>query len=140
MSSNRKNIFELMALKEKIGITRKMKNVSLLREELGKTTDLKDQLGEAVAATKTPAGQQTAGQLRANSWYLTQILDQLETIENRETFLSKEVKNEDIAIAKARQKRDKSLDKSAEIYLQQANLREEKIAAQLSGGRRNPSR
>lgn len=129
-----------MALKEKIGITRKMKNVSLLREELGKTTDLKDQLGEAVAATKTPDGEQTAGQLRANSWYLTQILDQLETIENRETFLSKEVKNEDIAIAKARQKRDKSLDKSAEIYLQQANLRKEKIAAQLSGGRRNPSR
>ncbi|MDC3401492.1 insulinase family protein [Alphaproteobacteria bacterium] len=140
MSNTRKNIFELMALKEKIGITRKMKNVSLLREELGRTTDLKGQLGEAVTATKTPDGEQTAGQLRANSWYLTQILDQLDTIENRETFLSKEVKDEEMAIAKSRQKRDKSLEKSAEIYLHQANIREEKIAAQLSGARRNPNR
>jgi len=131
-----KNVFELMALKEKIAIARKMQALNVLQEEINKAETLEIQLDDALLATKDRAGEQNIGQLRSNAWYRNQIMDQRVSVKNRHEFLSKEVSTERVLIAQARIKREKSVQKSAALGAEELVEKTNKFEADLAGRRR----
>jgi hypothetical protein len=132
----RRSVFELLALREKISVTKKSRNLSLLRQELEKTERLRDQLDEAIDQTEDGIGEQTAGQLRANSWYRGQMMDQRETMRNRESFLSQEVDNTRRDVAQTRRRENRAADLAQSRKKSEAQAREDKAEADLFGRRR----
>ena len=136
---NSKNIFELIALKEKIAIARKIKAVNVLQDEITKAEILEEQLDDALQATQDQTGEQNIGQLRSNAWYRTQIMDQRSSVKNRHEFLSNEVSSERLSIAQARLKREKSVEKSQTYKTSQLLEKENKFEADIASlGRGSP--
>lgn len=138
MASNksRRSVFELLALREKIAITKKSRNLSFLRQELEKTERIRGQLDTAIDETDDGAGEQTAGQLRANNWYRGQMLEQRETMRNRETFLAHEVDTTRQEVARSRRRETRAEDLAATRKKSEAQAKEDKAEADLFGRRR----
>lgn len=126
MTRKKRNIFELLSLKEKIKFVKKTRQVGVLREELGRVRVLSDQLDEAIAATRDTQGEQMAGALRANNWYRDKMMAQKDTVDNRNEFLTSEVENEEKALIQIRLKQDRSRDRADDYRRQQALERENK--------------
>jgi|DEB0MinimDraft_10_1074344.scaffolds.fasta_scaffold244967_1 MoxR-like ATPase len=124
MTRKKRNVFELLSLKEKIKYVKKTRQVGVLREELNRARILVDQLDEAIAATEDEQGEQMAGTLRANGWYRDQMMVQKETVSNRKEFLSTEVANEEKELIQIRLKQDRSRDRAREVERQEAIERE----------------
>lgn len=138
MASNksRRSVFELLALREKIAITKKSRNLSFLRQELEKTERIRGQLDTAIDETDDGVGEQTAGQLRANNWYRGQMLEQRETMRNRETFLAQEVDTTRQEVARSRRRETRAEDLAATRKKSEAQAKEDKAEADLFGRRR----
>lgn len=132
----RRSVFELLALREKISITKKSRNLSLLRQELEKTERLRDQLDAAIDQTENGIGEQTAGQLRANSWYRGQMMDQRDTMRNRESFLSQEVDTTRRDVAQSRRRKTRAADLATARKKTEAQDREDKAESDLFDRRR----
>ncbi len=132
----RRSVFELLALREKISITKKSRNLSLLRQELEKTERLRDQLDAAIDQTENGIGEQTAGQLRANNWYRGQMMEQRDTMRNRESFLSQEVDTTRRDVAQSRRRETRAADVATARKKTEAQDREDKAESDLFDRRR----
>jgi len=132
----RRSVFELLALREKILITKKSRNLSLLRQELEKTERLRDQLDAAIDQTENGIGEQTAGQLRANNWYRGQMMEQRDTMRNRESFLSQEVDTTRRDVAQSRRRETRAADLATARKQTEAQDREDKAESDLFDRRR----
>jgi hypothetical protein len=133
----RRSVFELLALREKISITKKSRSLSLLRQELEKTERLRDQLDAAIDQTENGTGEQTAGQLRANSWYRGQMMEQRDTMRNRESFLSQEVDTTRRDVAQSRRRETRAADLANARKKTEAQAREDKAESDLFDRRRS---
>ncbi len=137
MTRKKRNVFELLSLKEKIKYVKKTRQVGLLREELTRVQILADQLDEAIAKSQDVKGEQQAGALRVNGWYRDQMMAQKETVDNRSEFLSTEVANEEKALIQIRLKQDRSNDRAHAYRRQEAVARENKRDREITDrGRR----
>jgi hypothetical protein len=132
----RRSVFELLALREKISITKKSRNLSLLRQELEKTERLRDQLDAAIDQTENGIGEQTAGQLRANNWYRGQMMEQRDTMRNRESFLSQEVDTTRRDVAQSRRRETRAAELATTRKKTEAQDREDKAESDLFDRRR----
>ena len=56
----------------------------------------------------TRTGEQSVASLRADSWYRTNVLEQLKTLENRSQFLRTEIDDANVDLAKARRKEERA--------------------------------
>ena len=110
MAPPREKIFEKVALKQRLDVTRKLRNLAVLREELQKTESLCEQLEGILKDIMVHTGEQSVASLRADSWYRSNVLEQLKTLENRSQFLRAEIHDANRELAKARRKKARAQD------------------------------
>ena len=110
MAIPREKMFEKIALKQRLDVMRKSRSLAVLREELQKTESLCEQLDGILKDIMARTGEQSVASLRADSWYRANVLEQLETLENRGQFLRTEIHDANTELAKARRKETRAQD------------------------------
>jgi hypothetical protein len=110
MAPPREKIFEKVALKQRLDVMRKSRSLAVLREELQKTESLCEQLDGILNDIMARTGEQSVASLRANSWYRSNVLEQLKTLENRVQFLRTEIHDANRELAKARRRKTRAQD------------------------------
>ncbi len=110
MAPPREKIFEKVALKQRLDVMRKSRSLAVLREELQKTESLCEQLEGILKDIMARTGEQSVANLRADSWYRSNVLEQLKTLENRGQFLRAEIHDANRELAKARRKETRAYD------------------------------
>ena len=106
----KKSIYERYSIKQKINVTRQSEIMQTLNLELKKSRELSLQLNQIAKQTEIKPGETNAIFLRSSYWYGTKVQEQLESAKNRNAFLEKEVNNSRKLLAKAVNKKNKSLD------------------------------
>ena len=110
MASPREKIFEKVAFKQRLDVMRKSRGLAVLREELQKTESLCEQLEGILKDIIVHTGEQSVASLRADSWYRSNVLEQLKTLENRGQFLRAEIRDANRELAEARCKKTRAKD------------------------------
>ena len=110
MAPPREKIFEKVALKQRLDGMRKSRSLAVLREELQKTESLCEQLEGILKDITVRSGEQSVASMRADSWYRSNVLEQLKTLENRGQFLRAEIHDANRELAKARRKKTRAQD------------------------------
>ena len=136
----RASIFKKMALRDKLEASRKRQSLNVLREELSKHRDMRDQLETLVKEASSPDKAQTAMALYSASWYSTRVRDQLEMVANRCTHLDKEVQIMQTDLARAEQKRARKQERADELTSQAKKTAQDKADERLAELRKRPSK
>ena len=110
MAPLREKIFEKIALKQRVDVMRKSRSLAVLREELQKTENLCEQLDGILKDIMARTGEQSVASMRADSWYRSNVLEQLKTLENRGQFLRAEILDGNRELANARRKKTRAQD------------------------------
>ena len=110
MAPPREKIFEKVALKKRLDLIRKSRSLAVLREEFQKTESLCEQLKVILKDIRAHNGEQSVASLRAESWYRSNVLEQLKTLENRGQFLRDEIHDATRELAKARRQETRAYD------------------------------
>ena len=131
MAPPREKIFEKVALKQRLDVMRKSRNLAVLREELQKTESLCEQLDAILKDIMTRTGEQSVASLRADSWYRTNVLEQLKTLENRSQFLRTEINDANTELAKVRRKETRALEAARDQKRQRREKAEQKRESEL---------
>ena len=131
-------IFKKMALRDKVEASRKRQSLSVLRDELSKNQDVRDQLENLVEEASSPDEAKTAMALYSASWYNTRVRDQLEMVANRCTHLDKEVQTMQTELARAEQKRAKKQERAEELTSQAKKAAQDKADERLAELRSRP--
>ena len=131
-----KSIYERYSIKQKINITRQSEIMQTLNSELEKSRELSLQLNQIAKQTEIKPGETNAVFLRSSCWYGNMVQEQLETAKNRNAFLEKEVNNSRKLLAKAVNKKNKSLDLWNQYEASKNREKEEKIDQELSSRKR----
>ena len=127
--TQRRSVFHLFALKQKVALAKKNRAMQTLQSELDRTTGIRDQLSEMAGTMNVPIGETTVRHLRSASWYERQVQEQLDANSNRAEFLSVEVSTHRQDIAKTRQKQERAFEKSIEHDRAVKEAREARAAA-----------
>ena len=130
-----KSIYERYSIKQKINVTRQSEIMQTLNSELEKSRELSLQLTQIAKQTEIKPGETNPIFLRSSSWYGNKVQEQLETAKNRNAFLEKEVDNSRKLLAKAVNKKNKSLDLWNQYETAKNRKKEEKIDQELSSRR-----
>ena len=136
----RASIFKKMALRDKLEASRKRQSLNVLREELSKNQDMRNQLENLVKEATYPVDAQTAMALYSASWYSTRVRDQLEMVANRCTHLDKEVQTMQTDLARAEQKRARKQERADELTSQAKKTAQDKADERLAELRRRSSK
>ena len=136
----RASIFKKMALRDKLEASRKRQSLNVLREELSKNQDMRNQLENLVKEATYPNDAQTAMALYSASWYNVRVRDQLEMVANRCTHLDKEVQTMQTDLARAEQKRAKKQERADELTGQAKKTAQDKADERLAELRRRSSK
>ena len=134
----RASIFKKMALRDKLEASRKRQSLGVLRDELSKNQNVRDQLENLVKEASSPDEAQTAMALYSASWYNTRVRDQLEMVANRCTHLDKEVQTMQTELARAEQKRAKKQERADELTSQAKKVAQDKADERLAELRTPP--
>ncbi len=111
----RDEIFDRLALKEKLFINQQMQHLGALSSELHKLEDMRQKLSDMAADSAPKIQEQTAFTLRSSAELNYQVRDQLETASNRSNHLSQELKSMRQKIALSDRRREKSASKAERI-------------------------
>ena len=136
----RASIFKKMALRDKLEASRKRQSLNVLRDELSKNQDMRDQLETLVKEASSPDKAQTAMALYSASWYSTRVRDQLEMVANRCMHLDKEVRTMQTDLARAEQKRARKQERADELTSQAKKTAQDKADERLAELRKRPSK
>ena len=128
----RASIFKKMALRDKLEASRKRQSLNVLREELSKNQDMRNQLENLVKEAECPNDAQTAMALYSASWYSTRVRDQLEMVANRCTHLDKEFQTMQTDLARAEQKRARKQERADELTSQAKKTAQDKADERLA--------
>ena len=131
MAPPREKIFEKVALKQRLDVMRKSRSLAVLREELQKTESLCEQLDAILKDIMTRTGEQSVASLRADSWYRTNVLEQLKTLENRSQFLQTEIHDANTELVKVRRKETRALEAARDQKRQRLEKAEQKRESEL---------
>ena len=129
--AGKKNTFERLALKERIEMTKKARDMKLLHEELKHTELMKQQIDDALAQTPKNTAATTGNELKSGNWFVEKILEQRTTVQNKCDFLQSEVTAAREKLSAARRRHAKASDKASErhkeIMLEKENKREDDL-------------
>ncbi len=131
-----KSIYERYSIQQKINVTRQSEIMQTLNSELKKSRELSLQLNQIAKQTEIKPGETNAIFLRSSYWYGTKVQEQLESAKNRNAFLEKEVNDSRKLLAKAVNKKNKSLDLWNQYEATKNREKEEKIDEELSSRKR----
>ncbi len=131
-----KSIYERYTLKQQINIAKQAEAMETLNSELKKSRELAEQLTEIAKQTEIKTGDTNAMSLRSSSWYGTKVQQQLETTENRNKFLEKEVNDTRKILAKAVHRKNKSLESWHKYEANKQAIKEERIDQETASRKR----
>ena len=132
----KKSIYERYTLKQKINIAKQAEAMQTLNSELEKSRELAEQLTEIAKQTEIKPGDTDAMSLRSSSWYGTKVQQQLETTENRNKFLEKEVNDTRKILAKAVHRKNKSVESWHRYEANKQAIEEEKLDQETASRKR----
>ena len=128
----RASVIQKMALRDKLETSRKRHTLMVLREELSKNQNLRNQLESLVEQAASPNEAQTAIALHSASWYNAKVRDQLEMVANRCTHLNNEVQTMQTDLARAEQKRAKKQERADQLISQARKAAQDKADERLA--------
>ena len=131
-----KSIYERYTLKQQINIAKQAEAMKTLNSELQKSRELAEQLTEIAKQTEIKTGDTNAMSLRSSSWYGTKVQQQLETTENRNKFLEKEVNDTRKILAKAVHRKNKSVESWHRYEANKQAIEEEKLDQETASRKR----
>jgi len=126
--SRRRNLFQRLAMREKITAMARAETIRTLDEELNKINSINERLREMAQATQIRAGTTTMMALRSAQHYGGKIHEQMKIIENRVTFLEEERSEEAQIMGQALTRQKHATEKSRQQHLLEREEREEKAA------------
>ena len=128
---NKKKIFDLLSKKENIKLRKVITKKNNLIKELKTTEKTKFKLTKVIEENKENKNQKTGGDLKAENWYNTKIKDQIIKIDNRISFLLKEIKDQNILLSKSKEKSKKYNQRFTEMKKNEIEEIERKNEASL---------
>ena len=128
---NKKKIFKLLSKKENLNLRKVITKKNSLIKELITTENTKSKLNQVIQETVENKNQKTGGDLKAENWYHTKIKDQIIKIDNRISFLSKEIKDQNVLLSKCKEKSKKYNQKYDEMKKNEIEEIEKKKEASL---------
>ena len=134
--TRRAALFQKMALKQKLYLTKQLHALGIVRDELSKNRAMKAQLEELLEADKATDHAYSGMSLYSASWFNTQVRDQLLSISNKCEHLAKEVVTLKKDIASAEHKRSRQEDKATELVAEARKLTQDQADIQLTELRR----
>lgn len=134
--TRRAALFQKMALKQKLYLTKQLHALGILQDELSKNRAMKAQLEELLEADKATVQAHSGMSLYSASWFNTQVRDQLLSISNKCEHLAKEVVTLKKDIASAEHKRSRQEDKATELVAEARKLTQDQADIQLAELRR----
>lgn len=118
-----KDIFQRLALREKMTAMARAETIRTLDDEHKKISNIGEKLNQMVDETRPNPGVTSMLSLRAAQHYSGKIHEQLKVIEQRKTFLEDEISEERITLGTALSRQNRAEEKSR---LYQRDKREEK--------------
>ena len=137
-SSKRANIYEKLALKDKLESNKQRQSLLLLSEELKKNRQIETQLSSLIEQNNNEVGAKTGMTLQTASWFNTKVRDQLELVQNRCQHLEIEIGEMRKKLAYAERKRVRKIEKAEALHKQVRQTRQDKQDAALSERGRRP--
>ena len=134
--TRRAALFKKMALTQKLHLTKQLRALSLVQDELSKNRAMKAQLEELLDADKATDHARSGMSLYSASWFNTQVRDQLLSISHRCEHLAKEVVTLKKDIASAEHKRSRQENKATELVAEARKLSQDQADNQLAELRR----
>ena len=134
--TRRAALFKKMALTQKLHLTKQLRALGLVRDELSKNRAMKAQLEELLEADKATDHARSGMSLYSASWFNTQVRDQLVSISHRCEHLVKEMVTLKKDIASAEHKRSRQEDKATELVAEARKLSQDQADIQLAELRR----
>ena len=134
--TRRAALFKKMALTQKLHLTKQLRALGLVRDELSKNRAMKAQLEELLEADKATDHARSGMSLYSASWFNTQVRDQLLSISHRCEHLVKEMVTLKKDIASAEHKRSRQEDKATELVAEARKLAQDRADIQLAELRR----
>ena len=136
MMTRRAALFKKMALKQKLYLTKQLRTLSLVQDELSKNQAMKEQLQELLKADKATGHARSGMSLYSASWFNTQVRDQLLSISHRCEHLVNEIFTLKRDIASAEHKRSRQEGKATELIAEAQKFAQERADIQLAELRR----
>jgi hypothetical protein len=134
--TRRAALFKKMALKQKLYLTKQLRALGLVQDELSKNRAMKAQLEELLEADKATDHARSGISLYSASWFNTQVRDQLLSISYRCENLAKEMVALKKDIASAEHMRSRQEDKVTELVAEARKLAQDRADIQLAELRR----
>ena len=134
--TRRAALFKKMALTQKLHLTKQLRALGLVRDELSKNRAMKAQLEELLDADKATDHARSGMSLYSASWFNTQVRDQLLSISYRCEHLAKEMVTLKSDIASAEHKRSRQEGKATELVAEAQKFAQERADIQLAELRR----
>ena len=134
--TRRAALFKKMALTQKLHLTKQLRALGLVRDELSKNRAMKAQLEELLEADKATDHARSGMSLYSASWFNTQVRDQLLSISHSCEHLAKEMVALKKDIASAEHKRSRQEDKATELVAEARKLAQDRADIQLAELRR----
>lgn len=134
--TRRAALFKKMALTQKLHLTKQLRALGLVRDELSKNRAMKAQLEELLEADKATDHARSGMSLYSASWFNTQVRDQLLSISHRCEQLATEMVMLKKDIASAEHKRSRQEDKATELVAEARKLAQDRADIQLAELRR----
>ena len=134
--TRRAALFKKMALTQKLHLTKQLRALGLVRDELSTNRAIKAQLEELLESDKAIDHARSGMSLYSASWFNTQVRDQLLSISHRCEHLTKEMVTLKKDIASSEHKRSRQEDKATELVAEARKLAQDRADIQLAELRR----
>ncbi len=134
--TRRATLFKKMALKQRLYLTKQLRALGTVRDELSKNRAMKEQLEELLETDKATDHARSGMSLYSASWFNTQVRDQLVSISNKCDHLAKEMVTLKKDIASTEHKRSRQENKATELVAEARKLAQDKADIQLAELRR----
>jgi len=129
--SKRRDLFQRLAMREKLTAMARAETIRTLDEELDKITSINKKLQQMAEETKVKPGETTMMALRSAQHYGGKINEQIKVIENRVLFLEEERLEETQIMGQALTRQKHALEKSKHQRQIERDAIEEKAASDV---------
>ena len=131
-TTKRASVFDKLATKEKVVVTKSRQSVALIQGEIDKNIDMKQQLEELIQQNEQKSFSSSPQSLQAASWFNTRIRDQLAMIAERNIQLEQEREKLVAELIKAERRRNQKQEKAEELLAKARQERQTKADQSLS--------
>lgn len=135
--TKKRDIFERLALREKVIAMSRADTIRTLDEEYQKISAIGDKLTEMAAETQLKPGTTSMMALRSAKHYGGKISEQVKLIESRKGFLETEINDEQIILSQALIRKNRATDKSRQYQQMVRDQKEEKADTDVPRSQRH---